>query len=221
MSFWQVRTLPAANALAVPVLGAWLAAIAARRRITSLRPLRRALPLIVAFLLAMPLVHLAAGWVAVRALALTTGIEPIERPDVPAGAVAGLNPARKDCLDASAQNLLAKMPAGQVLAPVFYGSAVLALSKHSAVAAPYHRGGEAILDAIRALGFEPDEARAIIAARGVDYVAICTTSQETAVSRADAPDGLLARLLADETVAWLEPVPANEATTLRLWRVRD
>jgi hypothetical protein len=221
MSFWQMRTLPAANALAVPVLGAWLAEIAVRRRIASITPFRRALPLIGAFVLAMPLVHLAGGWVAIRALSLATGIEPVERADVPTGALAGLSAAQKDCLDPSAQNLFAEVPAGQVLAPVFYGSAVLALSKHSAVAAPYHRGGEAILDAIRALGFAPDEARAIIAARGVDYVAICTTSRETALSRAEAPDGLLARLAAGEAVAWLEPVPANETTTLRLWRVRD
>ncbi len=221
MSFWQVRTLPAGNALAIPVLGAWLADIAARRRIASLRPLRHALPLIGAFVLAMPLVHLAGGWVAIRALALATGIEPIERADVPPAALAGLSAAQTDCLDASARDLLAEVPAGQVLAPVFYGSAVLALSKHSAVAAPYHRGGEAILDAIRALGIAPDDARAIIAARGVDYIAICTTSRETALSGAEAPDGLLARLLAGETVAWLEPVPANEATTLRLWQTRD
>jgi hypothetical protein len=221
MSFWQVRTLPGANALAVPVLGAWLAEVAARHRIHSLRPLRRALPLIAACLAAMPLAHLAAGWAAVRAVSLATGIEPIARPDVPAEAVAGLTPMQRDCLDESARRLLAQVPTGQVLAPVFYGPTVLALSSHSAVAGPYHRGGAAILDATRAMGRPPDTSRAIATARGIDYVAICTSSRESAINRAEAPDGLLARLMDGETIAWLEPVPAQEPTTLRLWRVSE
>ena len=58
----------------------------------------------------------------------------------------------------------------------------------------------------------PPEARAILAARGVDYVAICTTSREAAITTAKAPDGLLAHLLAGASSPWLEPVPAAEPT---------
>ncbi|HWT30201.1 MAG TPA: hypothetical protein VN240_04155, partial [Propylenella sp.] len=158
LSLYQVRTLPAANALAIAVSGAWLAEIATRHNITSLQPLRRALPMIAGFLLVMPLVHLALAWTAVQGLTLATGIAPVARADAPAEATAGLDDAAKECLDQSAADLLAQVPTGQVLVPVFYGSAVLGLSDHSAVAAPYHRGGAAILDAIRAIDGTPDAA---------------------------------------------------------------
>ena len=53
----------------------------------------------------------------------------------------------------------------------------------------------------------------------MDYVAICATSQETALTKAEAPDGLLTQLLAGSTIGWLAPVPAEVPTALRVWRV--
>lgn len=222
MSFYQVRTLPYANAVAIPVLGAWMAELAQQYGVASLRPFRRVLPLVLAFLVAMPLVHLALGWAAKEALSFATAgrIAPIERPDTPKDAIAGLSDLERDCVDPSSVALFASVPAGLVLSPVFYGSSVLAISDHSVVAAPYHRAGDAIVDAIRATDLPPDRALAILRARNVDYLAICTTIRETALTAAEAPKGLLATLLAGSSVAGLEPVPASTDTRLRLWRVR-
>lgn len=223
LGFYQVRTLPAANAAAIPVLGAWLAKIAFSHGVTSLRPLRKAAPVIVAVLLSVPVVHLAFGWVAVQTLRLATGgqIAPIQRAEAPEQLVAGLSAAEKDCFDDATAGLLTSQPAGLVLAPVFYGSSVLALSGHTVVGAPYHRGGEAILDSIHAMDLAPESAREVARRRNVDYLAICTTSRETALTRKEAPHGLLARLLAGENVRWLEPVPGGSGSPLRLWRVLD
>jgi hypothetical protein len=44
-------------------------------------------------------------------------------------------------------------------------------------------------------------------------------SQEAAIARRKAPDGLIAALLAGRAPDWLEPVPAKEKTALKLWRV--
>lgn len=170
LGIYQVRMLPVANAAAIPVLGAWLAKIASSHGVTSLRPLRKAAPVIVAVLLAVPVVHLAFGWVAVQTLRLATGgrIAPMQRAETPEQLVAGLSAAEKDCFDDATASLLISQPAGLVLAPVFYGSSVLALSGHTVVAAPYHRGGDAILDSIRAMDLAPDDARAIARRRTVD-----------------------------------------------------
>jgi hypothetical protein len=220
LGFYQVRTLPYANVAAIAVLGAWLAELAARSGMTTLRS-RAAMPVVAGFLVACPLVHLAIGSAAVGALSLATGgrLAPPERPEPPEAH--GLSNAERECLGPASASLLAQVPRGQVLAPVFFGPAVLMLSPHSVVAAPYHRAGGAILDADHATLRPPAAARAIVQARGVDYVALCATSRESAVVAHKAPDGLLADLLSGAAPAWLEPVPADEPTSLRLWRVVD
>jgi hypothetical protein len=94
------------------------------------------------------------------------------------------------------------------------------LSAHDVVGGPYHRNGQAILDTINATHKPPDEAKKIIEARGVDYVAACAASLESAIAVNRSPDGLVAHALAGKIPDWLEPVPSVEATALRLWRVK-
>ncbi|MGH6924787.1 MAG: hypothetical protein ACRED5_13715 [Propylenella sp.] len=222
LGFYQVRTLPYANVAAIAVLGAWLAELAARHGVTS--PMSKAaLPVVAGFLVACPLVHLALGWAAVEALSLATGgrVAPPENPAPLHEATGGLSNAEKECLDPESAALFQRVPEGQVLAPLFYGPAVLMLSPHSVVAGPYHRAGRAILDTIHATHRPPAEARKIIERRGVDYLAICSTSRESAIAAKKAPDGLLAALLSGTAPAWLTPVAAEGETMLRLWRVTD
>jgi hypothetical protein len=236
LGFYQVRTLPYANAVAIPLLGAWLADLARRHGAPSLAA-RRGWPVVAGFLVAMPLVHLGIGWAAVEAVTLASGgrlaAEP--RGDAPASIAAGLSNAEKDCIDPASAALLRSVPTGFVIAPVFYGSSVLALSDHSVLAAPYHRGGEAILASIRIMRGPADQN---LAARGhrqhrnlattspvplassERYLAICATSQESALIAEEAPSGLLATLLSGRAVPGFEPVSAPHTTTLRLWRLQ-
>jgi hypothetical protein len=222
LGFYQVRTLPYANVAAIAVLAAWLAELAARHQVTSLRS-RAAIPVLAGFLVACPFAHLALGWAAVETLSLASGgrIAPPETPSPPKEQTAGLSSAERECLDPASGKLLASVPRGRMLTPVFYGPAALMLSAHSVVAAPYHRAGQAILDAIHATHGPPAEARTILDARRVDYIAICSTSREAAIAAKKAPDGLLAALLSDATPAWLEPLMGQEGAMLRLWRVTD
>lgn len=221
LGFYQVRTLPYANVAAIAVLGAWLAELAARHKMTSLRPTKAALPVVAGFLIACPFTYLALGGAAVDALALATDgrVAPPQTPSAPGALTEGLTTAERECLDAGSAALFASVPKGQVLSPVFYGSAVLNLSDHTVVAGPYHRAGHAILDSIRATQGGVAEARAIVERRKVDYVAVCATSRESAVVAKKAPQGLLAKLLSGAAPGWLEPVAAPERTALRLWRV--
>jgi hypothetical protein len=223
LSCYQVRTLPYANAVAIPMLAAWIAGLAAEHRIAARKPAWRAGPVIAAVLLSLPLAHLAVAWAGTKAVAIASDgrIAPREQPEAPAHLVEGLSVAEKECLDASSAALFAQVPKGVVLAPLFYGPGLLAISEHQVVAGPYHRSGEAILDTLNAFRGPPEAVRPIFRAHGVDYVAVCATARESAITADEMRGGLLAHLIAGGAVSWLEPVPARAPTALRLWRVLD
>jgi hypothetical protein len=221
LSLYQVRTLPYANAVAIPMLGAWIASLAAEHRMRAGKPAWRAGPVIAAVLLSLPLAHLAVAWAGMKAVAIASDgrVAPRQRPEAPAALVEGLSVTEKECLDSSSAALFAQVPKGVVLAPIFYGPGLLAISEHHVVAAPYHRSGTAILDTLNVLKSRPEAVRPILRTHDVDYVAICATSRESAIKAEEMRGGLLAHLLAGGTVSWLEPVPADSPTALRLWRV--
>jgi hypothetical protein len=221
LSFYQIRTLPFACAIAIPILGVWLAEMRAFGIARFKHPARRAFPVAGAFLLAIPVTYLLVGFQAVDALAYVSDgrIAPAAKVEPPEELVAGLNNAEKNCFDPMSAEVFSEVPRGLVMAPLFYGPTVLKLSAHEVVAGPYHRNGAAILDAIHATHRAPAAAKAIIDARGVDYVAICAVSRESAIAMDKAPDGLLATLLKGQTPAWLAPVDAKEQSGLRLRRV--
>lgn len=221
LCFYQVRTLPFANAIAIPILGVWLAEIRAKSVARSTSPLKRALPVALAFLAAMPITYLLIGMRAVEAVEyLSDGrLAPKPAAKAPAELVKDLNVAEQSCFDATSEKLLAEVARGLVMAPLFYGPTVLMLSSHDVVAGPYHRNGQSILDNIHAMQGSFDEAKSIIDKRQVDYIAICTLSRETMVAKNRAPDGLLSNMLAGNVPPWLQPVAAPEKTALTLWRV--
>jgi hypothetical protein len=210
-SLFQVRSLPFADALAIPALAAWLAALAADRGWRTLR-------VAAATLATLPLTWLALGWLGAAAAGAFSA-EPLKPLRAGASDDAVLTQPQRDCLDQSSAALLRKVPRGLVIAPVFYGPSVLVLSRHSVVAGPYHRAAAAVLDSFDAFALPPDRAGEILAARNVDYLAYCTTALETGHAIAEAPGGLLAGLVAGESIPWLQPVAPAEPTMLRLYRV--
>ncbi|MBC7985364.1 MAG: AcrB/AcrD/AcrF family protein [Sphingomonadaceae bacterium] len=111
-------------------------------------------------------------------------------------------------------------PQGLVLTQVDLGPRLIVTTHHDAIAGPYHRNGEAIVEIMRT--FEGDEAaaRAMIARRGVDYVLICPTLGETQLYRRAGSDSFAAHLIAGRAPEWLEEIALLEDSPLRLWRVR-
>ena len=90
---------------------------------------------------------------------------------------------------------------------------------HSVLAAPYHRnvkGNAAMLNLF--LG-PPSEAKARLAALGVDYVAFCPGAPERHNYAAAAPEGLVAALARGEVPDFLERIPLD-GTNLAVYRVR-
>ena len=224
LSLYQMRTIPYAVALAVPVLGAWISGLSARRDPGPGR-LRRALPAAAAMLLVLPLAQLAIGAGIVAAVHAAGDGERSGDPRVAAGG--DLTVSQRECADPASAARLRSVPAGLVLAPLFYGPQVLRQSPHAVVAGPYHRAERAIIDTLAATAAAPQEALAMMRRRSVDYLAVCATSQENVDNAREAPHGLVARVLAGDRIPGLEPVQATETTpgttpettSLRLFRV--
>lgn len=168
---------------------------------------------------------------------------PLRRAGVIAGALAALAPAMPiraaEALFAPQQAALERqversarcelprnltglnaLPPARFLTPLDTGPALLYASHHSIAASGHHRASTAMRDVIDAFRGSPESARAIVERRGVEFVAFCPGLYEPMIYQADAPDGLMARLIAGRPPAWLEPVSLSAVNGLQVYRVR-
>ena len=126
-----------------------------------------------------------------------------------------------DCLKPSALKDLAALPAGRVLGLVDQGPSILAYTHHAAVGGAYHRNAAGILDTYAAFTASPDASEAIIARRGIDYIAICRPAPDYAFYRAhDGGKGVLSLLATGRKIAWLAPIVSKASSgKVELYRV--
>lgn len=203
LALWQVRTLPFAAVLGATILAA--AAAHAVRRTGGGPP---------AFILAA----FASNPVIVVALASLATLKLF--PLTPAQIEKLSSTAETACLERASYATLAAQPPGLVLGNIAFGPLILAETPHGVLAAPYHRNTAGILDAVEALTGTPDEARDIVARRGVRYLALCLSSNEMAARRSANPANLFDALKRGEIPDWLEAVPASPQASTRVFRVR-
>jgi hypothetical protein len=114
----------------------------------------------------------------------------------------------EDCRAPAAFTPLAALPPGLILAPIDAGSHLLAFTPHSVLAAPYHRNNHGNKVALQTFLASPDEARAIVIASGVKYLAVCAGLGETSVLGQRDPHDLASALTNGEIPVWLVPVSA-------------
>jgi len=107
-----------------------------------------------------------------------------------------------------------------LFAPLDIGPSLIERSHHSTVATGHHRARAAMRDVITAFMADEAEARAIVARHGATLLVVCTDLAEPHNYAADAPHGLMARILRGEAPDWLEPVDIGAPPTLKVWRVR-
>lgn len=110
-----------------------------------------------------------------------------------------------------------------VVAMLDHGPALIYGSRHAAIAAPYHRNTNGILDVHRIMtGAVDAEARRLIDERGAELVLLCPNKAETKLF-AKGTNGvtLYSRLLDGSGPEWLRPVdlPSELARTFRLFEV--
>ncbi len=215
----HVRATPFANALAIPVLAVWIADM--RARTIGRAGLKPALTLLAAWLFATPIAYYGIGSAGV---AIGRVASPVPSGTPAAGTFGSvtrpLSDLQRECADSASAEALATLPAGRVLAPVFYGPNILVSSSHAVLSGPYHRAEQAILDTIRAFNGTQLMAQAMAERHAIDYIAVCPTSDEVKLTAAEAPDGFLSRLLKGQQIRWLEPVAAPAATPLLILKVQ-
>jgi len=204
MLFWQARAGPAASLLAVPGAAAviWVAFPWLRRQPSVFV---RVVAPVAAFLL-------ASGVFAM----LMVRYLPIDRPTA---YVRQTNRATGECGRTSRFLPLDRYPAATVFTFVDTGPRLIVTTHHRAVAGPYHRNGDAILDVHHAFGRSPDEAHAIIRRHGATMLLICPGNAESTIYRARAPHGFYARLARGDVPTWLTPLPLPGGSPFRLFRV--
>lgn len=130
-------------------------------------------------------------------------------------------PADGPCSARDAAGAIAALPRGGILAPLDMGPDILVNTGRHVLATGHHRGARAMRLTIDAFSGSAEDARAIMRARDLRYLAICKSIQELELYRKRAPKGLAAQIQAGRIPAWLEPVPMPAASGYRIWRRRD
>ena len=204
MLLWQARSGPAAQLLAIPgaVALAW----------AVLPPLLGHRNMLVRVL------GPAAALIAVSGLFAGLMIRnlPIDRPTP---ATQRVNRATGECMRTSRLLLLNRFPATTIFTFVDMGPRLITVTHHDAIAGPYHRNGDAILDVQHAFGRSPAEARAIMRRHGARLLLVCPNFAESTNYRARDKGGFYDRLARQERFDWLTPVPLPRGAPYRLFRI--
>lgn len=204
MLLWQVRSGPAAQVMAIPGVTA-LGWIILPWLLGHKSILVRVLGTASVFLVISGLfAGLALKWF------------PIDRPKP---YVQRVNRATSLCMTMPALNPLNRLPRQTIFTFVDLGPRLITLTHHNAIAGPYHRNGDAILDVQHAFKRSPEEARRIMKRHGATLMLVCPNMAESTVYRDRAPGGFYSRLASGESFDWLTPVPMPKGSPLRLFRI--
>jgi hypothetical protein len=129
----------------------------------------------------------------------------------------GTRPSRCSTIPALAQ--LDRLPAATMLTFIDLGPRLIAMTRHSAIAGPYHRNGEAILDVQMSFrATSPEVAHKVMEKRGATMLLLCPGMAESTIYRARAPKGFYMQLMEGRVPAWLAPVELPENSPFKLWR---
>jgi hypothetical protein len=163
----------------------------------------------------------ATSWIASAgiAVAFVATLVVLAFPDYAEATDDKYRVARQACLMPGAFTSLAALPPQRIMAPIDLGSHLLLYTPHSVVAAPYHRNGEAVLDAFRFFNDPIDGGHAILRSRGVTLVVICAAMKEIRGLVEHGPDSFVSLYAAHRLPAWLEPV-SNPGSPLEVYAVR-
>ena len=110
-------------------------------------------------------------------------------------------------------------PKGTVFTFVDLGPRLITVTHHNSIIGPYHRNGEQIADVMNAFRGSEAQAHALIAKYRSDYLLICPGSSTTTIFLSEAPKGFYAQLERGQVPNWLSPVALPRDAPFRMWRV--
>lgn len=209
---WQIRGATFATAFAIP-FAAW--AVAKVRR-----DYRNKASAIHALIFAgVAASSAAAAWASAGQVLQASITSAVTLTDYQARTTNAASCASPDALKS-----LARAEPGVILNHFGIGADVLVWTKHSVMAAPYHRNIAGTMTMMDALRSSPDAARAIVAKSTATYVLVCDASPEVAFyaqhpANGIKPEQTLSSMLAGEQHPdWLAPVDIG-VSPLKLYRV--
>jgi len=203
LAFWQIKLMPYATWLALPVLGRFYASLPAMGGVrASTMQLAGLVLLSQTFVVSLGSLVPASAYPANWGVAKTKDQVDAEDKD-------------KFCFSREALSGLSALPAGNMAGPMDMGPFILAFTPHSVLAAPYHRHGAGILANHAIMSGTPEAAKAGFEARKISYYVDCSTIGE---GRNDGPPSFRARLMAGEAFPFLEPLP-YQGGRVKVWRV--
>ena len=201
--FWQTRTGPAAQMLAV--VGAtsivWILAPIVDRAPAVLRTLGVVAVALIGFGAAVPF-----------AMKLAPVNEKSERE-------IEIEKANRLCNFITSYRPIGQVPKGRVFTFVDYAPRLITLTHHDSVMGPYHRNGEQIADSMKAFRGSAEQARRIFAKYRSDYLLTCPNSSTTTIFLSEAKDGFYAQLSKGQVPEWLTPVPLPEDSPFKMWKI--
>src|SRR5579885_345359 len=128
--------------------------------------------------------------------------------------------AQLGCASPRAMHLLDHRPPGRVVAFVDQGPAVLAGTRNSVVAGPYHRNAAGILDDDTLFAGNPRAAAAVLRRRGIDYVMVCRAAHDwTFYRRHAAPGALISQLASNAPPVWLHLMAQDSTDRVAIYAV--
>ena len=204
MLLWQARAGPAAQLLAVPgatALGWIILPWCLGHRLIAVRVFGT----VIAFMaVSGTFSYYAIQWFKI---------------DQPSKRVQIVNTASGRCPTIPALAPLDKLPAQTIFTFVDLGPRLITITHHRAIAGPYHRNGDAILDVQHAFKGTPENFRAIAKRHGATLLLICPNMPESTIYRSRAPGGFYDQLAHNKVPAWLEQIPLPKRSPLRLFRI--
>jgi hypothetical protein len=204
MMLWQVRLGPDAQLLAIPgaVAVAWV-----------LIPwiLRNERPIIRILGVAATVAFLSGMFVG-----LVLNMLPIGKPNA---RIKRVNHANAFCPTIPALAPLNRLPRQVVFTFIDLGPRLITVTHHDAVAGPYHRNGDAILDVQHAFEGSPDTFRRIAAKHHATLLLVCPDMAESTVYRARDPGGFYDQLAHGKTFPWLKLIPLPGKDPLRVFQI--
>ena len=203
MLLWQTRAGPAAQMLALPGATA-LAWIVLPWCLNSRSMLVRVFGTVGAFLVISGLFAGAIDYL------------PIKKPEKQPKTAENIS---NRCPMIWALAPLDRYPAQTIFSFIDLGPRLVTVTHHNAVAGPYHRNGDAILDVQHAFGGTPDTFRAIAKRHGATLLLVCPNMAESTIYRVRNPGGFYDQLATRKTFPWLEPLPLPKKSPFRLYRI--
>jgi hypothetical protein len=202
---WQTRAGPGAQALAVPGATAlgwlFLPRLAVHRSI----PVR--------------LFGTIAGFLAISGLFTQLALQAF--PDKPRTTTRKkIDFANRRCPTLPALRPIARIPAATILTFVDFGPRLITVTHHRAIAGPYHRNQQAILDIHHAFrSRSPEVAHEVMRRHGATLLLLCPGMSESTLYANQNKGGFYTQLQKGQVPTWLEPVELPKSSPFKLWRL--